>query len=230
MKRYMALFFVSGLLLAGCGKLDDYQVPSKTIEGTVVDAETGENIQTRQPDGIKIRLLEQQYEKPVPNDFWCKADGTFKNVKLFPGQYKVIPVDGPFEQASVDTLLVDLSQNQQVSFKVDPFVRITSPVITREGSGIKATYKISQGGSEKKILKSMLICYTSPILHEATTGKLSSPENNLAGRTTDEIESLTFEDVIDNVPAGKIIYARIAVQTENPLNRFNYSPIIEIQF
>jgi len=230
MKRYIALFFVAGLLSVSSCKLDDYEVPAKTIEGTVVDAETGGNIQTRQPEGIRIRMLEQKYENPVPNDFWCKSDGTFKNVRLFPGNYKVIPVDGPFEQSSVDTLLVDLSQDQQVSFKVEPFARVTDPVISRDGNGIRATYKISQGSSTKKIMKSMLICYTSPILHEATTGKLSSAENDLSVHTTAEIKSMSFEDVIENVPAGKTIYARIAVQTENPLNRFNYSPIIEIQF
>ncbi|HTN08204.1 DUF3823 domain-containing protein [Agriterribacter sp.] len=230
MKQIIGLISITGLLLANGCKIDNYDLPNQAIEGNVIDAVTGENIQTRQPNGIKIRLLEERIENAVPYDFWCKSDGSFKNTRLFAGKYKVVATEGAFEQSSVDTIIVDLGRSQNVSFKVEPFARLTDVIIAKSGSGIKATYKISQGTSTKKIIKSMLICYTSPILHEATTGKLASPENDLSGMTITDIENISFEDAIDNLVAGKTYYARVAVQTENPLNRFNYSPVIEIAF
>lgn len=230
MKRIIIINFIAGIALMCSCKLDDYAVPDIVLEGNVVDVATGENVPTRQPDGIKIRLLEEGYKSPVPYDFWAKSDGSFRNTKIFSGKYKIIATEGAFEQASVDTQLVDLTKNQNITFKVEPFARVMDVSIVKSGNGIKATYKISQGASTKKILKSMLICYTSPILHETTTGKLSSAENDLSGMTTDEIEGQSFTDTIDNLEAGKTYYARVAVQTENSLNRYNYSPIIQIDF
>jgi hypothetical protein len=213
-------------LLSGC-ELDNYSLPDKILEGVVIDIGTGEPIQTRQPNGIKVRLLEEGYDNPVPYDFWAKADGSFKNTRIFAAQYKAVVTEGPFEQSSADTVLVNLSQNQTVTFEVEPFVRLADVAIIKSGGGIQATYKISTNNT-RKVLKSMLIVYTSPILHQTTTGKLSSAENDLAGIDNPAIDAMSFQDEIQNLESGKTYYARVAVLAENSLNRFNYSPIIEI--
>ena len=74
----------------------------------------------------------------------------------------------------------------------------------------------------------MLICYTSPILHENTNGKLSSAINILSGMTNADIVTKEFTDEIKNLQAGKTYYARVAVLAANSLNRYNYSAIIKI--
>ena len=157
MKRTIILNLIAGILFLCSCELDNYVPPDIVLEGKVVDASTGETIQTQQPDGIKIRLLEEGYNNPVPFDFWTKSDGSFRNARIFAARYKVIAMEGPFEQSSVEELTVDLSRNQTITFEVEPFVRLTDVDISTSGGGIQATYKILQTTSTKKILKSMLI-------------------------------------------------------------------------
>jgi|SRR5665647_161518 len=227
MKKILILNLILGAFFLYSCKLDNYSVPDMTLDGSVVDKVTGENIQTRQPDGIKIRLVEQGYSNPQPYDFWTKSDGSFRNTRLFAGKYKVIAMEGAFEMSGVDTLNVDLSQNQTIKFQVEPFVRLKNVTVAFTGAKIRATYNIEQTTSTKKLVKSMLICHTSLILHESTDGVKKSTENDLSIMTSAVISSTSFVDEIAGLTAGTY-YARVAILAENSLNRFNYSPIIKI--
>jgi hypothetical protein len=227
MKRTILYNLLAGILLLSSCELDNYEAPDRVLDGKVVDAATGEPIQTRQPDGIKIRLIEEGATNPVPYDFWAKSDGTFRNAKVFAGKYKVSVLQGAFEEATAEQLTVDMGSNQNITLKVNPFVRLTDVAIVKTTEGIKATYKVAPN-TTKKILRSMLICYTSPILHENTSGKLASATNTLSGRTNDDIAAATFVDEIKGLKAGETYYARVAVLAENSLNRYNYSPIVKI--
>ena len=60
------------------------------------------------------------------------------------------------------------------------------------------------------------------------SGKLSLPTNMLSGRTNADIAAATFVDEIQHLKAGETYYARVAVLAENALNRYNYSPVIQI--
>ena len=227
MKKILILNLILGAFFLHSCKLDNYSAPNMTLDGSVVDKVTGENIQTRQPDGIKIRLLEQGFSNPQPYDFWAKSDGSFRNTRLFAGKYKVIAMEGAFEMSGVDTLNVDLSQNQTIKFQVEPFVRLKNVTVAFTGGKIRATYNIEPTTSTKKLMKSMLICHTSLILHESTDGVIKSAENDLSAMTGSVISSTIFVDEIGGFTAGTY-YARVAILAENSLNRFNYSPIIKI--
>ena len=228
MKRTVILNLIVGILFLCSCELDNYATPDIILEGKVVDVSTGETIQTRQPDGIKIRLIDEGIISPVPYDFWAKSDGTFRNTRIFAAKYKVLALQGPFEESSVAEVSLDLTKNQNIIIKAEPFVRLTNVNIIKSGDGIKATYKISPTTSPKIIQRSMLICYTSPILHENTNGKLSSAINILSGMTNADIVTKEFTDEIKNLQAGKTYYARVAVLAANSLNRYNYSAIIKI--
>ena len=78
-------------------QLDNYDAPSETLRGEVVDVATGEPVLTDQgSEGIRVRLIETSWEGNVtPLDFYCRPDGTFQNTKLFEADYNV-RVDGPF--------------------------------------------------------------------------------------------------------------------------------------
>lgn len=227
MKKILILSAIIGLCVLYSCKLDNYALPDKTLEGVVVDQLTGENIQTRQPNGIKIRLMEAGFTNPQPYDFWAKSDGTFRNTKLFASKYSVTVMEGAFEDSSVQPVNIDLSQDQTIKFAVEPFVRLKNVNITVSAGTITATYNISRSTSTRKFVKSMLICHTSVILHEATTGVIKSAENNLKTMTDPQIISATFTDKVTGLSAGTY-YARVAVIAENSLNRYNYSPIIKL--
>jgi hypothetical protein len=228
MKKIL-IFNIFGLLLLGsCKKTDNYAAPDMTLEGKVVDLETKENVPTRQPDGIKIRLLQQGFENPQPYDFWAKSDGTFTNNKLFKGQYQVLLMEGAFEQSSSDTLDLDLTHNQIITLSVVPYVRVKNVNISVVGGIVKATYNIERTTSNRSLIRSMLLVDPSLVLHENTIGVSESPVNDLSSMTDAEIASKTFSDEIVGLAPGTY-YARVAVLAQNDLNRYNYSPIIEIK-
>jgi hypothetical protein len=83
------LFALLTVLLSSCFELDNYDAPNAGINGSLIDNETGEVVYTEQPDGCRIKLLDLGYKDPTPLYFWAKADGTFRNVALFSGEYKV---------------------------------------------------------------------------------------------------------------------------------------------
>lgn len=228
MKKIL-IFTISGLLfLSSCKKVDNYAAPDMTLQGTVVDQETGENVPTRQPNGIKIRLMQQGFENPQPYDFWAKPDGSFTNTKLFKGQYKVLAMEGAFEQSSSDTVNVDLTHNQVIKLSVEPYVRLKNVNISVSGGAVTATYNIGRTTSNRSLVQCMLLVDPSNVLHENTIGVSKSLINDLSTMTDAEIASKTFTDQVTGLPPGTY-YARVAVLAQNVLIRYNYSPIIEIK-
>ena len=95
----IALLFAS-MSLVSCDlfEMDNYESPSETIHGAVVDAETGDSIRTDQgSEGIRVRLTQLDYSENASHnpDFYCMMNGSFQNTKVFEGIYNV-RVDGPF--------------------------------------------------------------------------------------------------------------------------------------
>lgn len=228
MRNINIIIFCIGLLFLYSCEQDNYTEPNMILDGKVVDAVTGENIPTRQPNGIKIRLMEEGYENVQPYDFWAKPDGTFRNTRLFPGKYKVSAIEGAFEQAGSQEVLIDLNDNQTIELKVTPFARVKDVSITSSGGKIVANYKIDKVSQSGNMVKSMLLCHTGIILHENTSGLISSVANDLSSVSDEALASTTFTDEVEGLEPGKTYFARVAVLMENSLNRYNYSPIVKI--
>lgn len=163
--KKISLYIVSFALLSlnSCGlfDLDNKDEPSATLQGEVVNAETGAPILTDQgSEGIRVRLLELSYGENVqPNpDFFCMSDGTFQNTKLFGGTYN-IRVDGPFMPLlredtrgvplADDTQTEEITDLTKVTFKVQPFLNIEwvgEPQIIN--GKVKAQVRVTRGISE----------------------------------------------------------------------------------
>jgi hypothetical protein len=224
-KIFIFLSFIIGVFYFYSCEIDNYAEPDMTIEGKVVDIQTNENIQTRQPNGIKIRLTEEGY--PTPYDFWTKADGSFKNTKLPAARYQVVAMEGPFDDISAES--VDLNTNQtNVIFKVTPYARFSNVSITASGTTITATYKVAKS-STKALKTCVLMAYTSVQVHEATTGVTKSSTIDLSGYSDADLATTTFTSTISGLTSGTTYYARVGVLTNNSLSRYNYSPVIEVK-
>jgi hypothetical protein len=150
--------------------LDNYDEPSETLQGEVVDVATGERVLTDQgSEGIRIRLTELSWtgiETPTYNpDFFCKPDGSFQNTKLFKGKYN-IRIDGPFipllredsngVPIADETQTVDISGVTQVKFEVQPFLKVEwvgDPTVTngRITAKVKVTRAVSEADFRAKI-------------------------------------------------------------------------------
>ena len=138
MKKIPFYILLSALLCNSCSlfELDNYDEPAETLQGEVVDAETGEPVLTDQgSEGIRVRLTELSWgDNVTPNpDFFCNPDGKFQNTRLFKGNYN-IRIDGPFiplireDDRGVpiadETQTVDIHGVTTVRFEVQPFLKV----------------------------------------------------------------------------------------------------------
>ena len=138
MKKISYILSIALFSFTSCSlfEIDNKEVPAETLQGEVVDVETGEPVLTDQgSEGIRVRLTEDSWgENVTPNpDFFCMPDGTFQNTKLFKGTYH-IRIDGPFiplmreDERGVpladESQIVNISGVTKVKFEVQPFLKI----------------------------------------------------------------------------------------------------------
>ncbi|MBN2485508.1 MAG: DUF3823 domain-containing protein [Bacteroidales bacterium] len=142
-------------------EIDNYDAPSETLYGEVVDAATGEPVLTDQgSEGIRVRLTELSWgDNVTPNpDFFCMPDGTFQNTKLFKGTYNV-RIDGPFiplyrennEGIPIadETQTIKIEGVTKVRFEVQPFLKVEwvgEPTVSN--GKITAQVRVTRGVSE----------------------------------------------------------------------------------
>lgn len=158
------IIIISGLLAAtSCSlfQLDNYDAPSETLRGKVVDIATGEPVLTDQgSEGIRVRLIETSWEGNVtPLDFYCRPDGTFQNTKLFKADYNV-RVDGPFVPIYLEdqngipvvnkTQDIRLKGEKSITFEVQPFLKVELDDTPMVNDGvITARVKVTRGVSKE---------------------------------------------------------------------------------
>ncbi|MDR7131236.1 hypothetical protein J2X69_003596 [Algoriphagus sp. 4150] len=160
---YLAICALFSFSSCGMFELDNYDLPDETLQGEVVDSETGEPILTDQgSEGIRVRLTELSWgDNVVPNpDFFSMPDGTFQNTKLFPGTYNV-RIDGPFiplireDDRGVpladETQTVDIQGVSHVRFEVQPFLLVEWVKEPEVINGkVKAQVRVTRGVSEEE--------------------------------------------------------------------------------
>ncbi|GAA4310441.1 DUF3823 domain-containing protein [Compostibacter hankyongensis] len=209
---------------ASCTKnTDNYNPPDAGIHGAVVDAITGDSLQSEQPNGFRIRLIDEGYQDATPIDFWGMADGSFENSKVFSGTYKVVPIEGAFFPA--DTQEVAIKGMVEVQFKVTPFLTITASAAAEEGQ-IVTKYRISRDSVGDKITVCKSLVSTHPTISNSIFDKAVT--HDLTGTDDNEILATEFTDTLPGLEGGKTYYVRIAAATNNALNKYNYSRIIKI--
>ncbi|MDP4209241.1 MAG: DUF3823 domain-containing protein [Bacteroidota bacterium] len=141
-------------------ELDNAEAPAETLQGAVVDAATGDSIQTDQgSEGIRVRLTEANWNGNVtPNDFYCMPNGTFQNTKIFKRTFN-IRVDGPFiplvrEDANGvpiadESKTMEISGVTKVKFEVQPFLKVEMVEKPMVSNGqITAKVRVTRGVSE----------------------------------------------------------------------------------
>lgn len=168
MKKF--IYIISCCLVMACFgscsffELDNYDEPSETLRGEVVDVGTGQLMPTDQgSEGVRIRLRELSWKATkVPNnfDFLCMNSGKFQNTKLFAGHYNV-RLDGPFiplvrvnqQGDTIEDLTkyIDIKGVTDVKFDVQPFLRIEwvgEPTVAN--GKITASFKVTRGVSPEE--------------------------------------------------------------------------------
>ena len=240
------VFLLTSLLLLGsCSmfELDNYDAPSETLEGEVVDAATGEPVLTDQgSEGIRVRLTELSWGDNVTHnpDFFCMPDGTFRNTKLFKGEYNV-RIDGPFipllREDDRGVPIADETQNvnikgvTQVRFEVQPFLNVEWVEEPQVINGkIRAKVKVIRGVSEEEFRQKIepMGGYSNTFLNVTDIQLFVSYSSSVGYRARDERwsksieysgtsfnnllgETITIESN-GTIPSGRIVFIRAAAR------------------
>ncbi|MDR1982141.1 MAG: DUF3823 domain-containing protein [Tannerellaceae bacterium] len=227
MKKYLIVCLLFGLF-ASCDKLDTYDEPKETLTGAVIDITTNKPIQTEQPNGYRLRLMELSWsDNPIPLYFWGKADGTFNNSKVFAGEYEITPVEGAFFSPAPQTVKIKGTVN--VEFKVTPYLSVHADQITLANDQLLVKYRILRTQEGDKIYDSRVFVSTNPnVGFNVLIGSLS-PLRDLRSIDDQTILQTTFEEQITGLEKGKTYYVRIGARTNNPSLRYNFSETTKIE-
>ncbi len=240
MKRNILILFIVPFILTSCFEVDNYDTPNAGIYGTLIDSEQGTPVYTEQPDGCRIVMYDLSYANPTPLRFWAKADGTFRNVALFNGDYNVTPTEGNFFPVQAE--LVKLKGVTKHDFTVTPFLRLTIVDIVKgaEGSAeVTVKYQVKRSTppegivlEQKTIAELWVLCNTNPVISFSNRGYKEniSYKKEISRSSDNTIEQTVYESQIPNLVSGQKYYMRLAARSStasNTLKRMNYTETVE---
>lgn len=215
------------MMLASCGKIDNYKAPDGDIYGKLVDSITKDNLQNDQPNGFAIKLFENGASMTSPIRTTGKSDGTYENAFVFQKEYTVVPTDGAF--FPVDTARgVKIGTHTELNFNVMPFLAVTNATVTPSAGQIKTTYTIARSRVGDKIVERKTLVSKIPTVNNVVFD-YNFEDTDLAGTPDDTLLSTNFNDVVTGLTSGSTYYVRIAVRTDNPLQKYNYSKVFTVK-
>jgi len=243
--KYIILLTLT-LAISSC-EVDNYDEPSETLQGKIIDKTTGKPIETEQGNGIRMQLDELSWsDNPTPLYFWVKQDGTYQNTKLFKGNYRISPVDGPFvpvlikdnsgQIVSDGRKTVDVSGTTNVDFEVEPFLTVTwvkEPYLDASGK-IVAEFKFERGTSNMayhfNVTDAYLFIAPNTYVGNSNYDGKYSAQTTWSGTNGNlqlgQTVTITSKEAM---PAGRDFYVRIGARTsDNVQKRYNYTDIQKI--
>jgi hypothetical protein len=159
-KKIILLFSVI-LSLSAC-QIDNYETPDAILNGRIIDDVTNKQLLTEQPNGFEIRnkeiswsAMDVQVDNPeqYAQYFWGKADGSFRNTKMFAGTYQITPYNGPFHLAEMQTVELSPGKETDLTFHVTPYVSFSNVSIEKDptvANGAVLTFTIRTHPTEEQ--------------------------------------------------------------------------------
>jgi hypothetical protein len=238
MKRILNILVAGAALMmvGSCNKIDNYDGPTETLQGRIIDAGTGQNVQSEvsgdNGSGTRIKLLEISWsDNPTPLYLATKQDGTYRNTKVFAATYKMIAEGAfvPMDLAGNDkTQTVDVKGGSTtVDFTVEPFLRVEwvgEPVINANGT-VSVQVKVTRGTSNAAFQQNVtnLSLFVSPFEYVGNNNydnrysNITTATNAIIGQTTTVTTKIAL--------TSKNWYLRVGSRIAYGTNRYNYSTI-----
>ncbi len=221
------IFLMCGVLAFSSCELDNYEAPTGSLSGSLIDMETGETVQGDIISGTNIELIEQGYENPPIQRLVVKVDGTYRNDMMFEGKYTLLPLTRGNFVPKTDTLTIDIGGQTVHNFEVQPYIRIKDYSVTIDGTKITATFKLEQTVDDK--VKSIgLFGHSSPAVGEPLQfGKKTKTLNKVVDPTT-EYELVMDVRTDKDFEKGKAYHFRIGALISADEAEFNYAPAVRL--
>lgn len=247
---YSILILFVFFSLNACVKNDNYDPPTETLTGEVIDVTTGKPIQTESGGGgIQIRYHDLTWGETtgnpvIPRDFNVMHDGTFNNTKFFAGKYKIYPFNGAFvplysENAAApidNSKIVNVKGVTKVDFQVEPFLKIdwvSEPVFNPANNTITASFKFTRGTTNPAFIFSVTDAwiFVSTTAFVSNASRISNISNSVTytGTAGDQLlgQTVTLTSKTGyTLNSHETYYVRIGARTaDNIQKRYNYSTV-----
>jgi hypothetical protein len=226
--------------MSSCKKVDNYEGPTETLQGRIIDAATGQNVQSEvsgdNGNGTRIRLLEISWSNnPTPLYLATKQDGTYRNTKVFKATYKMI-AEGAF--VPMDLAGNDKSQTVEVKggtttvdFTVDPFLRVEwvgEPVLNANGTvsvQVRVTRGTNNAAYQQNITNLALFVSPSEYVGNNNNDPRYSTNTAYSGTAGNAIVGQTITLTSTGILPKRDWYLRVGSRIAFGTNRYNYSTI-----
>lgn len=226
MKKYkLYIVALSGLLMTGSCKLDNYDAPSATLYGAFIDVERGGLVEQDIIRGTAIEYVEAGYAAKAKEYMVVKNDGTYRNTMLFPNQYQITPVRGNF--AAVAPQEINVSGQTKLDFSVLPYIRVKELDIKKNGTKIVASFKLQQTISKPV---SRVGIYVHPDMNVGASLHTALAEKAV-NAAVDSNQVFTLELDMTATPsltAGKPYFFRVGALIDVPEAKFNYAKAVRM--
>ncbi len=228
-KKNFLMYMLLILGIVSC-EIDNIDAPSAAISGSLIDETTNKPLVTEQPNGFRIKMIETSWsESATPEYFWGKADGTFKNTKVFSATYDVQPVEGAF--FPVDPVSVKIDKSKTIDFTVTPYLSIHPKRVEIVGDAIEVEWTISRSKVGDKILDTrVFVVHDNPNVGTNYFTTALSPMVDLSGISDEEALSTTYKQTITGLTKGKTYYVKIGARTDNSSKRYNFTETVKLEY
>lgn len=228
-KKNFLMYMLLILGIVSC-EIDNIDAPSAAISGSLIDETTNKPLVTEQPNGFRIKMIETSWsESATPEYFLGKADGTFKNTKIFSATYDVQPVEGAF--FPVDPVSVKIDKSKTIDFTVTPYLSIHPKRVEIVGDAIEVEWTISRSKVGDKILDTrVFVVHDNPNVGTNYFTTALSPMVDLSGISDEEALSTTYKQTITGLTKGKTYYVKIGARTDNSSKRYNFTETVKLEY
>lgn len=228
-KKNFLMYMLLILGIVSC-EIDNIDAPSAAISGSLIDETTNKPLVTEQPNGFRIKMIETSWsESATPEYFLGKADGTFKNTKVFSATYDVQPVEGAF--FPVDPVSVKIDKSKTIDFTVTPYLSIHPKRVEIVGDAIEVEWTISRSKVGDKILDTrVFVVHDNPNVGTNYFTTALSPMVDLSGISDEEALSTTYKQTITGLTKGKTYYVKIGARTDNSSKRYNFTETVKLEY
>ncbi|GGM93559.1 hypothetical protein GCM10010967_28400 [Dyadobacter beijingensis] len=220
------------VLLCAC-KIDDVDAPDSTFEGKLVDA-GGNGIQLEQgASSARLKMEELSWSNaPLPLFLNLKQDGSFINNKLFAGNYRVTPVEGPFYPVAEKT--VDIQGSTKLDFTVIPYLNVNwvgEPALNADKK-LSVSFKFQSNPAPEGLNKPNPLDYQLFISTNQYVGN-NNWDNTAVGAVVPVTAAREGENITitSSVPMkySTTYYVRVGVRVNDTYKKYNYTTIKTVQ-
>ena len=223
--------------------LDNTEQHNATVSGKIIDAATGETVQTEINNGGSIRFVELGWDAEAFQSWSVKNNGTYRNNLVWAGDYRMETIEQNYYPITQEFKLE--KGDNVVDFTVTPYLRFLSHSIKYDAASKKiiatCEVQVSDPSKTDKINEIRLCCFTDCFVGYALNNCKNDAGAAKKNVTMDANGKATVTLEIDTQAAANAIefkyerthYVRLAaVATGSGVNtssRYNFTPTYSIR-